>query len=720
MTKVTKRVLILLLALVGTLSLALFGGCKNSPSGSGSSGSSYSSSDDISSSNSSGMEIQDPSTCDHSNINKEEISVDDCNRRDLLICTDCGSVVGEETVVRHTWSEGVVYLARKSCLIGARTAIVCTVCGAEREDTVTFSAKEDDGECYAEHLEVTTIFYTFDENNTANPTEVQNNHHVKVCVVCGETVERLNHNWTCDKDGIILTSVDSKEYTFRLKCNHDLCNATKEIKGTANVLTVEPTCTKNGYVAYTDITDKDGNVLMDPVKKDEALIVKISETPALGHNHKDLGVIGCDTVFDIRVYEGKFEELDDVVCGSTVVNAVDGYYVCDRAGCGCSVKVKLYKSHTGNRMVTTEATCTTAGAIEFIEACTDCGWGPGSIMFVPALGHDYIYTVTGSKEKGDLEVYYDCTREGCNSRGKLTDVDDVEITAKSYCKRNGSAVIKFVESANRDDLTVRLAVSGHILHGKEMHTFDDGTHTVYSYPLDGVKLFREDKFTTCKDEVSTIPNAFFMCDFCANYYQIFVKKDHVWAYDESATKDATCEEKGYVRARCLACAEATLDQSIPALGHDVEWKLVEVNGLKATVAIRCKRADCKMGTSFDKILADTTTYSDNVAEFDLSKYFSFVEGNVKVETKAAKADGFIIDTEVAGTCATEGVYKVTLIIPDDDNYVISSDITFEVTCVAAHVTVGSTITWVLGGVKYTGKYCKVCGNVVVTDVDNKY
>lgn len=231
-------------------------------------------------------------------------------------------------------------------------------------------------------------------------------------------------------------------------------------------------------------------------------------------------------------------------------------------------------------------------------------------------------------------------------------------------------------------------------------------------------LVDEDKFT-CKDEVSTIPNAFFTCDFCANRYQIFVKKDHVWDYDESATKDATCEEKGYVRARCVACEEATLDQSIPALGHDVEWKLVEVDGLKATVAIRCKRAGCKMGTSFDKILADTTTYAANISEFDLSKYFSFVEGNVKVDIKAAKADDFIIDTEVAGTCATEGVYKVTLIIPDDANYVISSDITFEVTCVADHVTEGGVITWVADGYRYTARYCEVCGNVVVTDVDNK-
>lgn len=937
MTKVTKRVLILLLALVGTLSLALLGGCGNSPSGNGS--------------------LNQPitSACTHENVRNVETGVSGCEYNCFIVCEDCGVFISETVVTKHTWSEKEVALTRVNCLIPARTAIVCTVCGAEKEGTVNFLDKDHDGEV-KEHT-VVEVTYLLDKNHPSDACVCESETvHAKVCSVCNETIEvldvtpapghkfgdwavataptattegsvtrkctvcgnkhidadsalvksvipalyvldedghattEINAHYTyvegegnsCSTDGRIdnftfsapdgktlsiektvktehvlvlgnkLVEIDATKiieigdvyegkiqhfgailvcseadmdgffkceeckeniaakvrkahvafdvknqteaqkagskaatcledgynlytcsdcnaevidrvttlghnlfctkvvapagsvttWTFKLKCGRLGCTATIAdiVSEKAPTITeVAATCEENAATVYSNIIvkygDKEVVLTGDNGKPVEVRDEKVGT--ALGHLNAVLGeVVADNAVFDLRTTNaGAFTVLgvDIVNCyTSSATNPSLAFYKCDR--CGTSHLVKVYCSHSGETKTTKYATCTEDGELTIVK-CYDCN-EVNTTEVIKKLGHDYIYsiskvgnvfTVTRSCIRvnkaitgtGTTEDPYKTVETACTHSETVANVKNAEVVSNATCKEYGKAKLTFNDNST---IIVNLAKSYHILNGEEMVCSYDHP---YSLDKEGV-LFVGDK-PTCKDFLSTDKdNGFFKCDICESWAPIYVKTEHTKPADYDATSETfykapTCEADGYDRYTCAAAGcGASVYKVLKALGHDVEWKLVEVNGLKATVALRCKRADCDKGASFDAILADKTAYAVNLSEFDLTDYFSAVEGKAKVDIDAAKADGYNIATVVAGTCTTTGVYKVTVIVPEDAALTLSSDITFEVTYDVAHVTESSTITWVADGYKYTARYCKVCGKAVIINVTRYY
>lgn len=574
------------------------------------------------------------------------------------------------------------------------------------------------------------------KNNSKAATCIDAGYNLYTCSVCTtevkDPVAKLDHKLVCTK--VVAPAGTVTTWTFELECGRLGCTASIDSVVTEKAPTiteVAATCEENAATVYSNIIVKDGDkdvVLTD----DDGKPAKFSDEKdgtALGHLNAVLGeAVADDAAFDLRKTKASaFEYIGVVNCGTnSETNPAQGFFKCDR--CGTNRPVKVYYSHSGETKTTKYATCTEDGELTIVE-CDDCD-KVNTTEVIKKLGHEYIYsiskvgdvlTVTRScirvnktiKGAGTTEDPYKTDETACTHSESVVGVKNAEVVSKATCKEYGKAKLTF-----NDDSTeiVNLAKSYHILNGEEMVCSYDHP---YSPDKEGVQ-FTGDK-PTCKDFLSTDKeNGFFKCDVCKIWAPIYVKTEHTKPANYDATSDVfykapTCESAGYEKYTCAAAdCGASVNKVIKALGHDVEWKLVKVDGLKATVALRCKRADCAQGASFDKILEDTVTYSANISEFDLTDYFSAVDGKAKVDIDKAKTDGLNIATVVAGTCTTKGVYKVTVIVPDDATIVLSSDITFEVTYDVAHVTEGSTITWVLDGVQYTGKYCKVCGNVVVT------
>ncbi|MDY4186663.1 MAG: hypothetical protein SOX77_02230, partial [Candidatus Borkfalkiaceae bacterium] len=93
--------------------------------------------------------------------------------------------------------------------------------------------------------------------------------------------------------------------------------------------------------------------------------------------------------------------------------------------------------------------------------------------------------------------------------------------------------------------------------------------------------------------------------------------------------------------------------------------------------------------------------------------------------------GYTVTTVVEGTCTNKGTYKLALTkaaykealkaaliekghdASEVAHFDLDHKVEFEVSFSADHNTTGSTIVWVNDGYRYTGRYCKVCGNVVI-------
>ncbi len=896
--------------------------------------------------------------CKHENTSAIELSVDGCNHKYLLVCSDCGIVTGSQTVVEHTWSEEPIDFKRESCLVGAHTAIYCVKCGAKNADTIVYKSIDEDGLCYDEHKSVKEVTYLDNEYECVSQTitakictdpdcidnfietiniveapghdwsdwkvangadmadgvtegilvrtcslctnkaadlkttdykriipslklhkkdadgndviengkpvatvgnnpwytytkgtgkscstdgrddeysftapdgktvviklNVRTNHYLVVdgekkylevgnvyctadfedgqlkvlggssretcrsagtdgyyvcaecdycisifvrkahetydeekhtllddkrdatckysgyfsytCSVCGEmacaVLPELGHEWVCDS----ATAVVDGELTLNVSCNR--CSENKAITATAEELNVAPACTKAGYKGYTNITTKDGVVLADIVDGIERpLVVKTETIPALGHNHKTLGRLtsaDLEKAFDIR--ETKYQDafkliltttVREVTCGSTAENAVGGYFICTE--CGQSVKVSLYKSHTGEAKVVEgngdrAATCTEAGQMTIDGTCTDCG--KSGTVIIPALGHIKVYTYNYDEESEKWTVSWHCEREGCSNCGKLENIKDVEVTSKSTCNKNGSAVVSFTDGT--DDKVIALTKTCHTLGDREMILCYQTEFTVsandeailysngkvvYNYEkLSNINLLVEVNDLKCSYadfENLTVVNAYFTCAVCSAQYQIYVGKDHVLKYDttEGSNKAATCTEVGNIKATCKNCNYA-IDELIAPLGHDVVVTMAD-----GKVKFTCKRAGCNA----EAIEKDIPSYGD---------VFKSVDG-VLVATSNDVWKVELISSNAA-TCTTSATYKLTLkksalesLIGDDNkNAWIDAGIVvaIEVTKSADHDVAGQQeISWTSNGCYYVGHICKKCGNVIPND-----
>ena len=540
-----------------------------------------------------------------------------------------------------------------------------------------------------------------------------------ICSECKDEAEKvlpkLGHNITCDE--VIKTEVEGvTKWTFKVhctRCSEDIPDVVTEVGPT--VKEVAATCTDKAYTVYTDIKDANGNVIMDSADNTKALEIWVETGDALGHNHKDLGAVDATKAYDLNdaKYKGMFKPVGvvDFNCGEhDVTDPIQGVYTCTR--CDALIEVKVYKSHTGEVVTVDQPTCVEPGK-QLIKDCSVCG-AKDVEKTIPATGHTYNYTYETDEFTGKVvKLIGVCVNDGCKAETEghtvtlVKDVDftDCVIVSNNDCKKTGAATYTDLSGEKHD---IVLAVSEHhTLNGVVM--VSDWQHP-YSDKTAGIRPYNGAKFNCEELTAESKENGIFVCDVCEGYYTVFVKVEHTKT--NVTTTVPTCEVAGKEKYDCSVCGAKGLTEEIPALGHDVEYK---VDSKAMTVTITCKREGCAHNTA-------TEGGAAVVIHLPAVPAVTVVDGEIVI----AASDYYTV-TEIAPvSCASAGLYKYELkdaalkgllkVAVDEKAVSAYGDtikVAFEGEVTTPHTFEGEEITWIVDGYKYIGKYCTGCGNVVV-------
>lgn len=230
-------------------------------------------------------------------------------------------------------------------------------------------------------------------------------------------------------------------------------------------------------------------------------------------------------------------------------------------------------------VVTTEATCTTAGVITY--TCTDCG--ATYTESIAATGHTYseglITRDATCTEDGSM--VYTCTVCGANvaeiipATGHSWDVG--EVTTAATCTVDG--VMTYHCTVCDATKTEAIPATG--------HTWGEGEVT---------------KEATCTEDGEKT----YICSVCGTIKIEVIPAAHTW--DEGVvTTEATCTEDGVLTYTCTVCGEIKTE-AIVATGHSYDNGVVTTAATATTAGVRTYTC-VNCGDTYTETIAATGTSS---------------------------------------------------------------------------------------------------------------
>lgn len=541
------------------------------------------------------------------------------------------------------------------------------------------------------------------------------------CSVCKETatqeVPALGHDIITNGDNAVTTvKGDNGVETYKISVMCSRCTVKTQVLDikSLKIEETEATCDKPAAIVYTNIVLNDGteNGTNFVDKDGKAIVVSTPEGAPKGHvdgivengkyDYADLTVenvtlLGNKTLFICKNFDGS----SDDKWFSAVYKCTD---------CQNTYSIKVKKSHVakdGESAITWQdgkkPTCQ-EGAIMLVSCKNCCSGDEARPVSVAKLDHNLVYTL----DKDNKVASVKCLNEGCTAiddiKVKVGD-ETVEGSVKApVCNATGSAVVVVDE----EEVTIVLAKSeNHTFANKVMNGTKEApvAYVVGLTPINGG--------IGCKiDESLESGNAMFVCSVCGDSYTTYAIKEHTYV-NRATDVAATCTTAGKEHYSCSVCQENFNNVEVPALGHAVEWKVIDIKGTKVAIDIRCTREGCTMNKDFKSVSA----LSDD-DYIDLNDYFTNKKGEVVIATESTSV--WNVETVIAGTCTTTGVYRFTLtettLEVDGANYVFATPVTFDVEVKAGHYYAenAATITWNYNGKTYTGKYCSKCQQVVLS------
>ncbi len=417
-----------------------------------------------------------------------------------------------------------------------------------------------------------------------------------------------------------------------------------DVKATAST-TKNPTCIAEGETVYTYTHDN------------KELTYTVS-TPVVDHrvNGTLAGELAnADGSFNYNV-PGVYILTDDDVCEGTV----SGYYTCE--DCNGVVSIQVYKPHIAVERPGIPATCTTTGTRKIV--CDDCGIALDNDITVPALGHDYSYTLTIDSGSAS-ELSYKCLRDDCHE-SKTEAVTSYSVTGSTVgsCAAPAKTVYKVTTASGKTyenivvDSKERIP---HKLNGKD-------AKDTYEYGTPGIQYFADSNII-CG---TTFP-AYFICDVCKNIegndgmvnVQV-AKPDHVYYLDYSTLVKPDYKTAGVIYYRCT--------------NIDCTLKL-EIKLPKVIVSGAGKNAD---------IISPATEDHGEIAKYKFTNELPF-DVTVEIDevisapaighnyTYSLVGDGVAVGAEIKGTCSNSGCSK-----PETKNRIsqIVKSVITKATCVS--------------------------------------
>ena len=473
-----------------------------------------------------------------------------------IVCSVCGAERDEKTIpaLGHWWSEGAITNA--TCAEAGKIEYTCTRdnCTATKETVIATNANA--------HQYETTV--------TA-PTCTATGLVITKCKLCDKTttekvLEKVEHNWgapvvtaaTCEKDG-------SRVYTCTV------CSATKTevIAKTGHnwgdwEVTTESTNTTEGV-----LTRECANGCKEEVK-----------FPAGGHN--------------------LVEDTDKYVAPTCTQTGTKAYKCSAHENCGISLEVTLDKIQHTFTTTKKDATCTEEG-----EVVTKCDCGETYKTVIPATGHTLDEgTVTAATCENEGKIVYSCTAAYCTYKKEvvLTKLQHNYIAGTPEaptCISSGYTPYK-CETCESSYVIITAPAKG--------HEFDEFVSSTATCLTAGTMTLRCD----CGVEMLTSVPAL------GHDYKLL------------STTPATCADEATETYKCTRCeAEYTVSVGSKTIEHDWnDWKTVEQ---PSYTSIGYKTRTCKICGKLE------------VETIEATGEHKFIDGEVvAAESKAATCteDGY--------------------------------------------------------------------------------
>lgn len=591
--------------------------------------------------------------CEHKNTTKIVSANGTCEENVLTVCNDCGHV-SAEVVSTHKYSVEARHLARKNCLVGARTAKVCVKCDDEIE--VVYD-EGDDGVCYTEHQNVIEATYLLDKNNVVKPNKCEaETVKAKICVECNETVELINvtsapghkyGEWDWDTEPTDTTVGVAKR-------NCTVCGQpqTKEVPALYVLDNGNKTETVNS--AYTFELGKE-ELCSNPGRHDSfnyTIDGNVLKVEKIAHNDHyiiiDNKIVTFEDgkVYDVADYDNKLKPLGGLL--TCLNNGTDGVFECE--GCEGTYNVKVRKAHKAYNekedavveAKSEEATCTADGLLTYV--CSECKDDAEKVL--PKLGHnitcdEVIKAEVEGVTKWTFKVH--CTRCTEEILDVVTEVGPTVKEVPATCTEDAYTVYTDIKDANgnviKDSadntkaLEIKVKVGNKLGHNhKDLGAVDVSV----AYDLNDAKYKGMFKpvgvvdFICGEHDVTNPIGGVYTCTVCEALIPVQVYKSHT---GEVETVEApTCVKPGkQIIKDCSVCHATNLEKEIPATGHtynysyeiDVTGKVVKLigvcvnNGCKAeteghtvTLVKDVDFKECVIGNYNDCKKTGTATYTD--------------------------------------------------------------------------------------------------------------
>ncbi len=246
------------------------------------------------------------------------------------------------------------------------------------------------------------------------------------------------------------------------------------------------------------------------------------------------------------------------------------------------------EGHVHNYSVTeVEATCTHNGVTIF-----SCSCGDVYTTSTPALGHDW----TWKSENGKHWSY--CTRCEYTTEPQEHSFENIVATTQPTCHSEGHNIFRCICGERKEvplpmtshDFVICKNDSSHWEECKECHTVRSGSIKAHTFEIvDSVpstcttngKIVRQCTCGQSKTDVLPLSEHQYtqfrysedehwtVCSECGKE-QDGSKTQHAWVSEET---EATCTQPGLILQKCT-CGK-TAQQSIPALGHDLDKSTIE-------------------------------------------------------------------------------------------------------------------------------------------------
>ena len=466
-----------------------------------------------------------------------------------------------------------------------------------------------------------------------------------VCEVCGTEygeVDPDNHRGETYIEGYVAPTEDAEGYTGDTYCSDcgqllkkgTALPATSHKHATVKVEAVAATCTEAGNIEYWHCSSCGNNYAVENPGSDALPLTNVT-LPALGHNY-EWSVTKAPTAEAEGEAQGVCSHDPSHIVTETLPVLGDGKYKAE----------------------TTAATCTQAGETAYIFTLSDGTKIEAATVQLPALSHNYKWTVTTAptkEETGVLTGVCSVCKDEQETALPVLNAEDYEVTTvAATCESAGSETYTYIKDGQRYMAArIELPALGHswgewavtkaptrtetgmltrtcTRNGAHTETYElpvlgDTSYTAetvaatctqagsitYKLTKDGQEIVvaatelpalghdYEWTVTTAptKEETGVLTG---VCVVCEDKQEIVLPVLNAEDYEVSIVA-ATCESAGsetytYVREGERYTAARI---ELPALGHDYEWTLGTAPSESAggTLTGTCTRTDCDSVTT---------------------------------------------------------------------------------------------------------------------------